>query len=69
MKDKKNKNIKFTLNDIFHLARLAQLKLTDKEAEKYRLQLEETLNYVKNLDELKTDKEKETIYLNLKNFF
>ncbi len=69
MKDKKNKKIKFSLNDVFHLARLARLKLTDKEAEEYRSQLEETLNYVKNLNELNTNNLKEAFYLNLKNVF
>ncbi len=69
MKSKKNKKVKFLLSDVFHLARLAQLKLTDEEAEKYRLQLEETLNYVDNLNELNTDRLEEEVYLNLKNVF
>lgn len=69
MINKKKSKIKFTLNDIFHLARLAQLKMTDREAEKYRHQLEETLDYVRNLNELNTDNVKEGLFLNLKNVF
>lgn len=69
MVSKKKSKIQFTLNDVFHLSRLAQLKLTDKEAEKYRRQLEETLDYVRNLNELNTDNVQETLFLNLKNVF
>lgn len=65
----KNKTIKLTLNDVFHLARLAQLRLKDKEVEKYQRQLEETLKYVDNLNELNTDMVKESLYLNSKNVF
>lgn len=42
--------------DIIHLAKLANLKLTDAEIEKYLKQLEETVEYVENLNELDTDK-------------
>lgn len=45
-----------TKEDILHLAKLSKLQLTDKEIEKYLGQLEETIEYVKNLNELKTDK-------------
>ena len=45
-----------TKEDILHLAKLSNLKLSDEEIEKYLKQLEETVEYVKNLDELKTDK-------------
>jgi aspartyl-tRNA(Asn)/glutamyl-tRNA(Gln) amidotransferase subunit C len=41
-------------DEILHLARLAKLELTEDEIEKYREQLGETIEYVKNLDELDT---------------
>jgi aspartyl-tRNA(Asn)/glutamyl-tRNA(Gln) amidotransferase subunit C len=41
--------------DILHLAKLSKLQLTDKEIEKYLKQLEETVEYVDNLNELKTE--------------
>ena len=50
------KKNELTKKDILHLAELSNLKLTDQEIEKYLKQLEETVEYVKNLDELKTDK-------------
>ena len=40
--------------EILHLAKLAKLHLTDSEIEKYQAQLGETIEYVKNLDELDT---------------
>lgn len=40
--------------EILHLSHLAKLHLTDEEIEKYRVQLGETIEYVKNLDELDT---------------
>lgn len=45
-----------TKKDILHLAKLSNLKLTDKEIDKYLKQLSETVEYVKNLEELKMDK-------------
>jgi|GEM_PF-533378 len=44
-----------TKEDVFRLARLAGLSLTDEEAEKYRTQLEQTIAYIENLNELPTD--------------
>lgn len=41
--------------EIIHLANLANLKLTEEEIKKYQEQLTETLDYVKNLNELQTD--------------
>ncbi len=41
-------------DEILHLARLAKLELTEEEIDKYREQLGETIEYVKNLDELDT---------------
>jgi len=49
------KNYLLTRKEILHLARLANLYLADEEIEKYRRQLSETVNYVKNLSELNTD--------------
>jgi aspartyl-tRNA(Asn)/glutamyl-tRNA(Gln) amidotransferase subunit C len=44
-----------TREDTLHLASLASLKLSDEETEKYTSQITETLEYVKNLEELPTD--------------
>ena len=38
--------------EIIHLARLAKLTLTNEEIKKYQEQLENTIDYIKNLDEL-----------------
>lgn len=43
-------------DEIIHLAKLANLHLSEEEIKKYQQQLTETLDYVKNLDELKTEK-------------
>jgi len=40
--------------DILHLAKLANLSLTNKEIEEYLDQLEDTLSYIDNLKELDT---------------
>lgn len=45
-----------TKEDILHLAKLANLQITDAEVEKYLNQLEQTLDYVENLSELDTSK-------------
>lgn len=44
-----------TKEDILHLAKLSKLQLNDKEIEKYLNQLGETVEYVRNLDELNTE--------------
>jgi len=44
-----------TKEEIIHLAKLAGLNLTDKEIKKYKIQLMETISYIKNLNELPTD--------------
>ena len=49
------KELTLTKNEIIHLAKLAQLYLSNKEIEMFQLQLGETIKYVKNLDELDTD--------------
>ncbi|NMB83691.1 Asp-tRNA(Asn)/Glu-tRNA(Gln) amidotransferase subunit GatC [Candidatus Roizmanbacteria bacterium] len=42
--------------EILHLAGLAKLHLSDEEINKYQGQLDETINYIKNLEELDTSK-------------
>lgn len=44
-----------TDKDILHLGQLAKLNLEDEEIKQYKKQLEETLDYVNNLDELETE--------------
>ncbi len=59
-----------TKEEILHLAKLANLKLTEKEIEKYCKQLEETVEFVENLNELPTGKVKPTSQTtNLTNVF
>ena len=41
--------------DVKHVAKLANLKLSSQEEVKFEKQLEETLSYIKNLDEVNTD--------------
>lgn len=41
---------KLTLDEVFHLARLARLKLTDEEATHFQDELSEILSYVQMLD-------------------
>ena len=48
------KKINLSKEEIIHLAKLANLQLTDGEIEKYQKQLSETIHYVENLDELDT---------------
>lgn len=50
---KKTKEL--TKDELLHLAKLANLELTDKEIDKYAKQLSETIDYVENLKELKTE--------------
>jgi len=45
---------KLTHEEVLHLAKLAGLILTDEEIDKNAAQLTETINYIKNLDELDT---------------
>jgi len=56
--------------DILHLANLAGLTLTDKEITKYKTQLEKTIAYIENLNELSTDNVLPTSHVTfLKNVF
>lgn len=48
------KKNKLTKENILHLAKLSKLKLTNTEIEKYTKQLEETVDYVNNLNQLDT---------------
>ncbi len=43
-----------TKKDVLHIAKLANLQIQESNIEMYRKQLEETINYVENLDELDT---------------
>ena len=59
---------KLSKKDIQHLAKLSALKLSGEEVEKLGGQLEETIEYVKNLSELDTDNVEPTSHtVDLKN--
>ncbi len=47
--------MKLTIEDVRRLARLARLELSEVEAESYRAQLDEILNYVEQLDSVEVD--------------
>lgn len=49
--------------DILHLAKLAKLQLTEQEIDKYWKQLEETVEFVKNLAQLNTGEVKPTSHI------
>src|SRR3990167_10249899 len=51
---------KLTKKDILHVANLAQLKLTDKEIEKFTPQLSKIVEFVGALNEVNTDNVKPT---------
>lgn len=58
--------------EILRLSSLAKLEINEEEKRRYKVQLEETLNYVSNLEELNTEdidqqgwrQEQEDIYFN-----
>jgi len=54
------KNDGLTKEDVLHIAKLANLTITDENVETYRKQLSETIKYVENLDELDTKDVKAT---------
>ena len=59
-----------TTEEIRHLAKLANLSLSDDEIKKYSKQLEETIEYVENLKELDTKNTPPTSHtVNLKDIF
>lgn len=45
---------KLTRKDVLHVAKLAKLKLTDKEVEKYLQQLAKVVDYISQLSEVDT---------------
>lgn len=45
-----------TQKEVIHLSHLAQLELNDRQLEKYRKQLSETIEYVNNLNEVVSKK-------------
>lgn len=51
---------KLSKEEVLHLAKLAGLQLSDGEIEKNSSQLAETIDYIKNLEELKTEGVKPT---------
>lgn len=61
---------KITKKDVEHVAKLARLRLSEKEKEKFAKQLDQILKYVDKLNELDTEKVKPTSHvLPLKNVF
>ncbi|HEA47149.1 MAG TPA: Asp-tRNA(Asn)/Glu-tRNA(Gln) amidotransferase subunit GatC [bacterium] len=61
---------KITKKDVEYVAKLARLKLSEKEKEKFTKQLDQILKYVDKLNELDTKKVKPTSHvLPLKNVF
>jgi len=64
------KKLKLTRKQVLHIAKLANLKLTKKEVEKFRGQLADILGYIRVLNELDTKKVKPTSQVTgLKNVF
>lgn len=60
--------MKITRKDVDYVARLARLKLTDEEKEKFTLQLESIISYIDQLKELDTSDIQPTSHvLELKN--
>jgi len=49
------KNSKLSEGEVRHIAKLANLTLTEKEVKKFQNQLNETLAYIEVLSELNTD--------------
>ena len=55
-----SKNVDLTKSDILHIAKLANLTLSEKEVEKYLGQLSDILSYFEKLNEVDTTKIPET---------
>jgi aspartyl/glutamyl-tRNA(Asn/Gln) amidotransferase C subunit len=51
-----SKKVELSTQETIHLAKLANLQLSEPEIEKFKTQLSETLEYVENLHELDTNK-------------
>ncbi|MCL4397559.1 Asp-tRNA(Asn)/Glu-tRNA(Gln) amidotransferase subunit GatC [Patescibacteria group bacterium] len=49
-----NKNKILTIDEVKHVAKLADLPLLEKEAEDFQVKLSETLDYVENLNQIDT---------------
>jgi len=61
---------KITKKQVQHIAKLADLTLSEKEVEKFRKELSDTLGYIEVLDELDTENVKPTAQVTgLKNVF
>ncbi len=61
---------KITKKDVEYVAKLAKLRLSEKEKKKYTKQLDQILKYIDKLNELDTKKVKPTSHvLPLKNVF
>lgn len=52
-----------TTEEVKHLAKISNLKLTDQEIETYRLQLTEIFEYVKTLNSVDTDNVEPTFHV------
>lgn len=62
--------MKITKKDVEYVAKLAKLRLSEKEKEKFTKQLDQILKYVDKLNELNTKRVKPTSHvLPLKNVF
>ncbi len=58
-----------SVEDVYHVARLAKLIVTETEAEKFRREFEEILNYFDVLDEVSEDVRPTFHVLEIKNVF
>lgn len=59
-----------TKDEVLHIAKLANLPISDENIEMYRTQLSETISYVENLNELNTSGVEPTSHsTNLTNIF
>lgn len=45
---------KLTSEEVLHVAQLAKIKLTDKEIEKYRVQLKQLLNEIEKINDVQS---------------
>lgn len=65
-----SQSLTLTKENVLHIAKLANLTLSEDQIEMYRKQLSETISYVENLKELDTSKVKPTSHsTNLKNVY
>lgn len=58
-----------SIEDVYHVARLAKLLITEKEAEKFQKEFEEILKYFDILDEVKEDVKPTFHVLEIRNVF